>query len=68
MPLYRYQCCYCQTQETRIAGLDDYLAICHLCGQVMVRLDFDLFAPYYAEQSATEPASRTLQPVLGQGL
>ncbi|MBW1917614.1 MAG: hypothetical protein JRI57_06285 [Deltaproteobacteria bacterium] len=49
MPLYCYQCTNCQVTETRIAGVDDHLAICDYCGHLMVRLDVDLFAPYFTQ-------------------
>ena len=54
MPSYLYRCLHCQTQEQRIAGLDDHLAICALCGHAMAREDVDLFAPYFDSQA---PAS-----------
>ncbi|MGQ9919840.1 MAG: hypothetical protein ACUVRZ_00765 [Desulfobacca sp.] len=47
MPSYSYRCLHCQTQEWRIAGLDDHLAICTVCGHAMAREDDDLFAPYF---------------------
>lgn len=52
MPRYDYQCTHCQVQETRIAGLDDHLAICQYCGQLMLRLDLDLFGPYFDQTAA----------------
>ena len=54
MPAYRYQCVHCQTRETRIGGLDDHLAICADCGHLMLRLDDDLFTPYFEASSNTE--------------
>ena len=50
MPAYRYQCVHCQLQEIRIGGVDDHCAVCMDCGQLMLRLDLDLFRPYYAAQ------------------
>ncbi len=47
MPSYLYRCLQCQAQESRIAGLDDHLAICAVCGFAMVREDGDIFAPYF---------------------
>jgi len=47
MPAYHYQCTYCQVTETRIAGLDDHLAVCARCQHLMIRLDHDLFGPYF---------------------
>ncbi len=39
MPLYDYQCVDCTERDLRIGGLDDAMAICHICGGVMLRLD-----------------------------
>jgi predicted nucleic acid-binding Zn ribbon protein len=49
MPIYQYQCTdeSCGQQEPVIAGLDDAMAICSRCGGLMLRLDDDLFTPYF---------------------
>ncbi len=49
MPIYQYQCTdkNCARQEPVIAGLDDAMAMCSRCGGLMLRLDEDLFTPYY---------------------
>lgn len=49
MPIYQYRCTHenCGLQEPVIAGLDDAMAICSRCGGLMLRLDEDLFTPYY---------------------
>jgi len=47
MPAYHYQCVECRENETRIGGVDDHVAICSRCGHLMLRLDTDLFAPYF---------------------
>ena len=49
MPVYQFQCMdeHCGLQEPVIAGLDDATAICSRCGGLMLRLDEDLFTPYY---------------------
>jgi predicted nucleic acid-binding Zn ribbon protein len=49
MPVYQYQCTdkNCGLKEPVIAGLDDATAICSRCGGLMLRLDVDLFTPYY---------------------
>lgn len=47
MPLYHYQCTDCRLREPRLAGLDDHTALCTACGSLMLRLDGDLFAPYF---------------------
>ena len=36
------------TATQRVAGLDDYTAICANCGGLMLRLDEDPFTPYFA--------------------
>ena len=46
MPAYNYQCADCGARDQRIAGLDDHVAICHLCDGLMLRTDEDLFAAY----------------------
>lgn len=48
MPIYTYQCIDCGAQDQRLAGLDDHTALCAACGGLMLRLDEDLFAPYFA--------------------
>lgn len=50
MPAYEYQCINCQTKEVRIGGLDDKTAICMNCGDLMLRLDDDVFRPYFDKQ------------------
>ncbi len=49
MPIYQYRCMdeNCGRQEPVIAGLDDAMAICSGCGGLMLRLDEDLFTPYF---------------------
>ncbi len=64
MPLYEYQCVDCGSRDQRIAGLDDHTALCIQCGSLMLRLDEDVFQPYFeekAEQSTpTWPTKATL--------
>lgn len=47
MPAYLYQCVNCQVEETRIGGVDDHFAICAGCDHLMLRLNLDLFSPYF---------------------
>jgi putative FmdB family regulatory protein len=49
MPLYEYQCVDCGGQDERVAGLDDNTAICISCGGLMLRLNEDVFQPYFDE-------------------
>ena len=49
MPLYDYQCVDCGSQDQRVAGLDDHTAICVKCEGLMLRLDEDVFTPYFEE-------------------
>lgn len=49
MPLYVYQCVDCGDNDQRIAGLDDAVALCTSCGGLMLRLDEDIFGPYFEE-------------------
>ncbi len=55
MPIYTYQCVDCGAPDQRVAGLDDHTAICTDCGGLMLRLDEDVFRPYFEE--VTQPAS-----------
>ena len=49
MPVYQFQCTdeNCGRKAPVIAGLDDAMAICSRCGDLMLRLDEDPFTPYY---------------------
>lgn len=47
MPVYAYQCVDCGEVDQRVGGLDDQTAICVQCGSLMLRLDEDLFQPYF---------------------
>jgi predicted nucleic acid-binding Zn ribbon protein len=49
MPVYQYQCTdeNCGLKAAVVAGLDDATAICSRCGGLMLRLDEDLFTPYF---------------------
>ena len=48
MPIYEYQCVDCSGRDQRVAGLDDP-ALCTQCGGLMLRLDEDVFKPYFEE-------------------
>jgi hypothetical protein len=52
MPLYKYLCVDCGEEDSRIAGVDDYTALCIECGGPMLRLDEDIWAPLWSEQEA----------------
>ena len=49
MPIYEYQCVDCGGRDQRVAGLDDHTALCAQCGGLMLRLDEDVFQPYFEE-------------------
>jgi putative FmdB family regulatory protein len=49
MPIYQYQCVDCGSRDQRVAGLDDHTALCADCGGLMLRLDQDIFQPYFEE-------------------
>ena len=49
MPLYTYQCVDCGNQDQLVAGLDDHTAICIDCEGLMIRLNEDVFQPYFEE-------------------
>ena len=50
VPLYLYQCFKCLHRDGRIGGVDDHAAICDRCGCLMIRLDNEIFAPYFEYQ------------------
>ena len=54
MPLYEYQCVDCGSQDQRVAGLDDHTAICIKCEGLMLRLDEDVFTPYFEEVAESD--------------
>ncbi|MBM4293442.1 MAG: hypothetical protein FJ126_00860 [Deltaproteobacteria bacterium] len=49
MPIYDYQCVDCRGRDQRVAGLDDHTALCTQCAGLMLRLDEDVFKPYFEE-------------------
>lgn len=64
MPIYEYQCVDCRGLDQRVAGLDDQTAICVQCGGLMLRLDEDVFRPYF-EESEPPVTLTTLEKVSG---
>lgn len=61
MPIYEYQCVDCGGLDQRVAGLDDHTAICTQCGSLMLRLDEDVFQPYFANQDELADSSRVAE-------
>ncbi len=61
MPIYDYQCVDCNERDQRVAGCDDHTALCVQCGGLMLRLDEDVFQPYFEEVS-----NRNLEESIGQ--
>ena len=62
MPIYEYQCVDCAGKDQRVAGLDDHTALCTQCGGLMLRLDEDIFRPYFEEvsmQPSVHPLAKT---------
>lgn len=53
MPLYNYQCLYCENCELRVAGVHDHMTICTRCGNLMLRLVEDLFWPLFDIKSGS---------------
>ncbi len=49
MPLYEYHCVDCDGRDQLVAGLDDHTALCTLCGGLMLRLEEDIFQPYFVD-------------------
>jgi putative FmdB family regulatory protein len=56
MPVYEYQCVDCGELDLRVAALDDQTAICTGCGSLMLRLDEDVFRPYFENQEELKAA------------
>jgi hypothetical protein len=65
VPAYYYQCTHCQSTEGRIGGVDDHLAVCARWHHLMVRLDYDLFSPYFEASAST--VTPPVPWYLGQG-
>lgn len=58
MPLYEYQCVDCGSRDLRVAGLDDHTALCVECQGLMLRVDEDVFRPYFQEGAESEEKSQ----------
>jgi len=50
MPLYDYLCADCGEEDQRVAGIDDYVALCVNCGGIMLRTDEDIWLPLWEKQ------------------
>lgn len=61
MPIYEYQCVDCGRPDHRVAGLDDHTAICIHCGGLMLRLNEDVFQPYFEEAAESAAAAGDLE-------
>jgi putative FmdB family regulatory protein len=59
MPIYEYRCVDCGGRDQRVAGFDDHTALCDHCGGLMLRLDDDVFRPYFEEA----PSRPSVYPV-----
>ena len=57
MPSYEYKCIDCGAEEERIAGLDDNTALCVGCGNLMLRVNEDVFRPYFEKAEEEKPAT-----------
>jgi hypothetical protein len=51
MPIYDYQCLYCGNCDLRVAGLNDHMAICTQCGNLMIRWEEDFFWAFFDKKS-----------------
>jgi hypothetical protein len=47
MPIYDYQCLYCENSDLILAGLNDHMTLCSKCGNLMIRLDDDSFWEFF---------------------
>jgi putative FmdB family regulatory protein len=54
MPVYEYHCVDCGARDRRVGGMDDWTAICAGCGGLLLRLDEDLFGPYFERATNSE--------------
>ncbi|MBM4286834.1 MAG: hypothetical protein FJ135_01580 [Deltaproteobacteria bacterium] len=54
MPAYEYKCIHCNAEDVRIGGLDDNTALCVDCGNLMLRLNEDVFRPYFEQAPVVE--------------
>lgn len=61
MPAYTYKCINCGVEEVRIAGIDDDTALCVNCGDLMLRLDEDIFRPYFTGMEVEEVREEKVQ-------
>jgi putative FmdB family regulatory protein len=66
MPIYDYQCVDCGARDHRIAGADDHAALCVACGGLMLRLDVDVFGPYFEAEGdlKSEPETIRLRSII----
>lgn len=52
MPAFDYTCTNCGHDEVRIAGIDDHVVDCEVCGEAMVRsLDLDTVLASYERRN-----------------
>jgi hypothetical protein len=58
MPIYDYQCLYCGNCELRVAGLNDHMAICTQCGNLMLRSEEDFCWPGFDKPSGQAEAGK----------
>ncbi len=56
MPIYEYQCLDCGGRDQPVAGCGEHTALCAHCGGLMLRLDEDVFRPYFEEVSSQPSA------------
>jgi putative FmdB family regulatory protein len=56
MPIYEYQCVDCGELDGRVGGIDDHASICAQCGGLMLRLDEDVFKPYFDNKEILQDA------------
>jgi putative FmdB family regulatory protein len=57
MPVYEYRCMDCEELDQRVGGLDDRTAICAQCGSMMLRLNEDVFQPYFDNNDGLKDVS-----------
>jgi hypothetical protein len=68
MPKYNYQCLYCGHYGLSLAGFNDHMALCSQCGNLMLRLDNDIFWQCFDKNHFQLIAKEHCSPTLATGI
>ena len=47
MPIFNYQCLYCDNRDLILASINDNMILCSQCGDLMIRLDNDFIWEFF---------------------